>query len=90
MVREGLRELAFANNNHGLEPGAIDAMRSASTGVGTQIYLEPGGPRFVADATTGIDGAISALSAITARAMIDGTWRRSKACPATPLRLGVL
>jgi predicted RNA-binding Zn ribbon-like protein len=81
MVREGLRALAFANNNHGLDPGAIDAMRRASTGVSTQIYIEPGGPQFVADATTGIDGAISALFAITARAMIDGTWRRLKACP---------
>ena len=49
--------------------------------VGTQIYIEPDGPRFVADTTTGIEGAISALFAITARAMIDGTWRRLKACP---------
>ena len=81
MVREGLRALAFANNNHGLDPGAIDAMRRASSGVGTQICIEPGGPQFVADATTGIDGAIGALFAITARAMIDGTWRRLKACP---------
>jgi predicted RNA-binding Zn ribbon-like protein len=80
-VREGLRALAFANNDHSLDLGAIDAMRKASEGVGTQICIEPGGPRFVADTTTGIEGAIGALLAITARAMIDGSWRRLKACP---------
>ena len=80
-VREGLRALAFANNDHALDAGAVDAMRQASAGAGTEIYIEPGGPRFVADTTTGIDGAIGALLAITARAMIDGSWRRLKACP---------
>src|SRR5215213_2959649 len=80
-VREGLRALAFANNDHRLDPGAIEAMRQASAGVGTEIHIDPEGPRFVADTTAGIDGAIGALFAITARAMIDGTWRRVKACP---------
>jgi predicted RNA-binding Zn ribbon-like protein len=80
-VREGLRALAFANNDHALDAGAVDAMRQASAGAGTEIYIEPDGPRFVADTTTGIDGAIGALLAITARAMIDGSWRRLKACP---------
>jgi predicted RNA-binding Zn ribbon-like protein len=80
-VREGLRALAFANNDHTLDQGAIDAMRQASAGAGTQIHIEPDGPRFVADTMTGIEGPIGALFAITARAMIDGTWRRLKACP---------
>jgi predicted RNA-binding Zn ribbon-like protein len=80
-VREGLRALAFANNDHGLDQGAIDAMRQAAAGAGTQIYIEPDGPRFVADTTTGIEAAIGALFTITARAMIDGSWRRLKACP---------
>jgi predicted RNA-binding Zn ribbon-like protein len=80
-VREGLRALAFANNDHILDRGAIDAMRQASAGAGTEIYIEPDGPRFVADATTGVEGAIGALFAITARAMIDGSWQRLKACP---------
>ena len=80
-VREGLRALAFANNDHGLDRGAIDAMRQASAGAGVEIHIEPDGPRLLADPTRGIEGAISALFAITARAMIDGSWRRMKACP---------
>jgi predicted RNA-binding Zn ribbon-like protein len=80
-VREGLRGLAFANNGHRWAEGALDAMRQASKGAGIEIYVELDGPRFVADPTTGIEGAIAALLAITARAMIDGSWQRLKACP---------
>ena len=81
VVREGLRALAFANNDHGLDRGALDAMRQASAGVGIEIDIDIDGPRLVADTTAGIDGAIAALLAIIARAMIDGSWSRLKACP---------
>lgn len=80
-VREGMRALAFANNGHPRDEAAIEAMRLASSGAGTQIHLEFDGPQFVADGTTGIEGAIGTLLAITARAMLDGTWQRLKACP---------
>jgi predicted RNA-binding Zn ribbon-like protein len=80
-VREGLRALAFANNGQRLNMPAIDAMRRASKGAGIQIRIEPDGPRFVADSTTGIEPAIGAILAMAARAMIDGTWQRLKACP---------
>jgi predicted RNA-binding Zn ribbon-like protein len=80
-VREGLRALAFANNDQILNLGAIDAMRRASKGAGTQIRIEPDGPQFVADAASGNEPVIGALFAITARAMIDGAWQRLKACP---------
>jgi predicted RNA-binding Zn ribbon-like protein len=80
-IREGLRAVAFANNQHQLNVGALDAMRRASQGAATQIRIEPHGPRFVAGAKTPIDAAIGAIFAITARAMIDGTWNRFKACP---------
>jgi predicted RNA-binding Zn ribbon-like protein len=80
MVREGLRALAFLNNGQNLNNDALDAMRRASAGAGTEIRIEPDGPRFV-PAATGIDAAIGALLAIAARAMIDGSWLRFKACP---------
>jgi predicted RNA-binding Zn ribbon-like protein len=79
-VREGLRALAFANNGCELQLDAIEAMRQASDGARLEIRIEPDAPRLVPDTTT-IEGAIAALFAITARAMIDGDWLRLKACP---------
>jgi len=80
-VREGLRALAFANNGQQLENAAIGTMRRASEHASTQILIEPDGPRFVLDEHAGIDAAIGAILAITAHAMIDGSWLRMKACP---------
>jgi predicted RNA-binding Zn ribbon-like protein len=80
-VREGLRALAFANNDEPLDPAAIDAMQRAAAGARTEIRLEPDTPRFVPDAAGGIDAALGSLLAITARAMLEGSWRRLKACP---------
>jgi predicted RNA-binding Zn ribbon-like protein len=80
-VREGLRALAFANNGRDLDDGGVDAMREASRGAATGIRIEPDGPRFVAGGAAGLDAALGALFAITARAMIDGSWDKLKACP---------
>lgn len=80
-VREGLRALAFANNRHDLDRGRVDAMREASRGAATGIRIEPDGPQFVAGGATGLDAALGALFAIAARAMIDGSWDKLKACP---------
>jgi len=80
-VREGLRALAFANNDQELNDGAVDAMRQASVGATTEIRVEPGGVQFVLAGAGDVDAAIGALLAIVARAMIDGSWQRLKACP---------
>jgi predicted RNA-binding Zn ribbon-like protein len=80
-VREGLRALAFANNGHRADPGALEAMRRASLGAATEVRIGPAGPRFVLGPGGGLDAAIGALFAITARAMIEGSWERLKACP---------
>jgi hypothetical protein len=80
-IREGLRALAFANNGRPLDTGAVDAMRRASEGAATEIRIEPHGPRFVPGGEIPLDGAIGAIFAVTAQAMIDGTWQRFKACP---------
>lgn len=78
-VREGLRALALANNGHDLSAAALEGMRRASAGAVSEIRIEPDGPRLIAG--TDFDHAIGALLATTARAMIDGTWPRLKACP---------
>ena len=80
-VREGLRAVAFSNNGHRLDESAVDAMHRASASARAGIRIEPNGPRFLLDADAGLDGAIGALYAIVAGAMIDGSWRRLKACP---------
>jgi predicted RNA-binding Zn ribbon-like protein len=80
-VREGLRAMAFANNGQSLEERAVDAMRQAARGAVSEIRIGPDGPLFSAPADAGVDGAIGALLAIAARAMIDGSWARLKACP---------
>src|SRR4051794_20523882 len=80
-LREGLRALAFANNHEALDEAAVDGLRRASAGAATEIRIEPDGPRFVTPSKTELDGALGALLAITARAMLDDTWPRLKACP---------
>lgn len=81
VIREGLRALAFANNGQAINVDAAAAMRAASAGAGTEIRIEPGGPRFVPQAGISLDAAIGSLLAITARAMFEGSWPRFKACP---------
>lgn len=81
-VREGIRALAFANNDRALDRGALEALHRASAGAGVvEIRIERDGPRFVALAKAALDAALGAMLAATARAMIDGTWPRLKACP---------
>lgn len=80
-VREGLRALAFANNEQPLDADAVAGLRRASAGAGTEIRIEPDGPRFVPPSTTALDAALGALLALTAAAMLEGIWPRLKACP---------
>jgi hypothetical protein len=80
-VREGLRALAFANNGRDLDRGRVEAMHAEPRGAVTGIRIEADGPRFVPGGATGLDAALGALFAITARAMIDGSWVKLKACP---------
>jgi predicted RNA-binding Zn ribbon-like protein len=80
-VREGIRSLAFANNDEDLDGAAVDAMREASRGATTEIQLGSDGAQFVIASPGNVDAAIGGLLAIVARAMIDGSWQRFKACP---------
>jgi predicted RNA-binding Zn ribbon-like protein len=80
-VREGIRALAFANNDQDLNTSAVEAMREASRGAATGIRLGSDGAQFVIAGARDVDAAVGALLAIVARAMIDGSWQRLKACP---------
>jgi predicted RNA-binding Zn ribbon-like protein len=81
-VRETLRALARRN---GAAPGvplppALARLNAAAAGACLEIRFAAGGPRFVAGAGAGVPGAIGILLAITAAAMIDGSWARLKVC----------
>jgi predicted RNA-binding Zn ribbon-like protein len=80
-VREGLRALAFANNGEPLDAAAVGALNAAAATARAGVRLGADGPAFVAAAAPPLDAALGVLLAHTARAMIDGRWRRLKACP---------
>ena len=81
-VREGLRALAFVNNGREPDHAAIEAMRRETEETGVRIVVGLEGASFLPDHDqAGGGGTIAALLAISARAMIDGTWERFKACP---------
>jgi predicted RNA-binding Zn ribbon-like protein len=81
-VREGLRRLAAANNHAGAHTSVASAedLNRAAAGAAVEIRFEDGRPRFVASGS-GLDRALGVLLAITATAMLEGSWRRLKACP---------
>ncbi len=81
-IREGLRRLAAGNNGAGAPVTAarLHGLNQAAVGAEVEIRLDPTGPQFVA-AGTGLDRALGRVLAITATAMLDGTWRRLKVCP---------
>jgi predicted RNA-binding Zn ribbon-like protein len=80
-VREGLRALGFANNGEPLDRRAVAAMHDAARGATTAVRIEPDGPEFLPVDAGDVSAVIGVLLAGVARAMIDGSWARLKACP---------
>ncbi len=80
-VREGLRALALANHDARPEAGVLAALDEACAGAPVEIRVGSAGPRFVADAAGGVPAALGLLLGWTAQAMLEGGWRRLKACP---------
>ncbi len=82
-VREGLRALAAINGRpRARAPAAALAdLNAAAVGAAVEIRLSASGPRFVAHAGRELDEALGRLLALTATAMVDGTWARLKVCP---------
>jgi predicted RNA-binding Zn ribbon-like protein len=74
-VRECLRALARG------DPGAPDRLNWAARGAATEIRFTAAGPTFGQAPRSGLDGAIGAILATAAGAMLDGTWERLKVCP---------
>lgn len=82
-VREALRALAAANNDLGsAEPAHARAQLDEAARLGA-ISLEFGsaGPRLTAREAGTFDGALATVLAVTAQAMLEGSWARLKMCP---------
>jgi predicted RNA-binding Zn ribbon-like protein len=80
-VREGLRRLAAQNHDAGAATAAsIADINRAAAGARVEVLLDAEGPRFAATGM-GLDRALGVVLAITGTAMLDGTWKRLKACP---------
>ena len=79
-VREGLRAMAYANNDEPLNWDAVAEMRRATGGAKVLVGISPDGPMFETVPRTGLDGALGALLAYVAESMIDGSWQRLRAC----------
>ncbi|HUO72355.1 MAG TPA: CGNR zinc finger domain-containing protein [Solirubrobacteraceae bacterium] len=75
-VREGLRALAG-----GLRvPAILHDLNTAAGGGSAEVRFDLTGPQFVAHAD-GLNGALGLVLALSAVAMIDGSWTRLKVCP---------
>jgi predicted RNA-binding Zn ribbon-like protein len=77
-VREALRALLHANNGAPRDPGAEAVLDRAAR----RARLEPAfGEAALVPRAEGVDAAIGHVLAAAFAAMLDGSWRRLKACP---------
>ena len=77
-AREALRALLHANNGAPHDPAAEAVLDRAARRAG----LEPAfGAAALVPRAGGVDGAIGRVLAAAFAAMLDGSWRRLKACP---------
>lgn len=80
-VREGLRELAHGNGHPQVDPAATALLNEAATGAAVEVRFGGARPRFVPGRSGGVAAAMGLVLALTAQAMLDGTWSRLKVCP---------
>ncbi len=79
-LREGLRALLHANNGAPEEPGAQAVLEAAAARAELRPTFPTEGPELV-PGRGGVDGALGRVVAAAFAAMLDGSWRRLKACP---------
>jgi predicted RNA-binding Zn ribbon-like protein len=79
-VREALRSLLAANNGDPYDPGAQQVIEAAARRARLEATFPPDGAALVPRAG-GLDGAVGRILATAFAAMLDGSWKRLKACP---------
>ena len=79
-VREALRSLLLANNGEPYDPAASAVLERAAARARLEPTFPPDGAGLV-PRSGGLDAALGRILAAAFAAMLDGTWRRLKACP---------
>ncbi|MDQ6767087.1 MAG: CGNR zinc finger domain-containing protein [Candidatus Eremiobacteraeota bacterium] len=79
-VREALRELLAANDGDRVPKDAVETLSRAARSAQLVLQFASNGCAELAPAASGVDGALGEIIAIAFRAMVDGSWRRLKAC----------
>jgi predicted RNA-binding Zn ribbon-like protein len=79
-VRDGLRELMFANNGADPDGDAIARMNGGLRGCGLFVALDPSAPADFGVQRRDLEGALALFGTIVAVAQLDGRWPRLKAC----------
>jgi len=80
-VREGLRELIAVGPGSSAQLPVARALNDHLTGAAIELRFTARGPELIAVGGSAVDRVLGSLTAIVARAMIDGSWRRLKVCP---------
>jgi predicted RNA-binding Zn ribbon-like protein len=79
-VREALRAVLLANNGAGEAPDARAVLDGAGRRAGL-VAAFAHDPPSLEPVAGGVDGALGTIAAAAFTAMLDGSWRRLKACP---------
>jgi predicted RNA-binding Zn ribbon-like protein len=81
-VREGLRQLIAVAEGSGVKPSApaARAINEVLTGATLELRFTAAGPELIPGGASVVDRVLGSLTAIAARAMIDGAWPRLKVC----------
>jgi predicted RNA-binding Zn ribbon-like protein len=79
-LRERLRELLVANNEHRTAPDATAAIEETAGRARLTLAFDEHGHLALTPQAGGVDGALGRILAIVYEAMAAGTWHRLKAC----------
>jgi len=80
-VREAFRDILSANTRREEpDPAALAVLSEVGSAAAFRMTFHPHEGPLIEPATDGVSGALAALVAIMAQAMLDGSWGRFKAC----------
>jgi predicted RNA-binding Zn ribbon-like protein len=79
-VREALRALAMANHEGESDEQTVQALNRVAGSARVTVRFEGAGRARLEPQLPGVDGAIGRILGIVYTAMVQGTWRRLKAC----------